>query len=509
MAHFHAKKLASQGCRVHVLSTKFDNTIKPYSIIQEEFEGIQVLRIIMPHEDMIQSCSNFLNPKVDVLFQQVLNVLKPHIVHAHNIACLSANILLLAKEYGAKTAVTLHDHWGYCFRNTMMKLDGTLCNAGNTCSGCETEFQYNNKIYPLAFRKHYLRYVFNQVDLLLPPSSYLGQCYKKSGISGQRMQVLWYGVDNNRYFSINRIPSKQVRFTFNGYLGEHKGILVLIKAFSHLDKNSAYLNVAGTGHLEKETANLVKKLSLSANIRFWGKVPNEKIEEVYKQTDVLIMPSIWPENQPLSIAEGLASGCPVITTKLGGSVELVKDGCTGFCVEPGNPLSLAEAINRFIEHPELLQKMGAEARESMIENCMDKRMRQLQSLYAELENMKTDIRDNGIPILTIPDFDTELLSQTLKFYQGNDINVFPMEWLPGTYKPKNPVFWLHYNNVSTDDIVLLSRKYKAKLLVPAGCHDLVNHCRKNKCGLYYSDPAEAAVCLEYIKSNSNHFHSFD
>ena len=498
MAHFHAKKLTRKGVKVYVLSTKYDNTVAAYSIVREEHEGIPVFRIVMPPQDM-QGCSNFLNPQVDLRFQEIFSVIKPQIVHAHNIAGLSINLLSLANSLGASTVVTLHDHWGYCYRNIILDKNGNLCQPKTSCTGCGVEFSLHEKTYPMELRQSYLRYIFNQVDLILPPSDYLNQCYANAGIHGRKLEVLWYGVDNDRYSSITRLPSKKIRFTFSGYLGEHKGILVLLKAFSNLNKTKvkAFLNIAG--HLDQECKKFVYENKLTKNVRFWGKVPNHKIEEVYAETDVLILPSIWPENQPLSIAEAMVSGCPVITTNLGGSVELVQDGINGYWVDRNDPSELTEIMRRFIDHPELLEEMGNKAKSSMLSNCMDKRINQLINLYHDLEKRRGENIPIDFSVVIADDCKQDFLHDTLCYYRGSPMNIVPVEWLPNQGKHQFQVLWLHSGKISPERAIKMAEKYHSVLLVPIQRTDLVNLCKEKKAGLYYRDALEAAVCLEYMK----------
>ena len=52
---------------------------------------------------------------------------------------------------------------------------------------------------------------------------------------------------------------------------------------------------------------------------------------MFRETDVLVLPSIWPENQPVSITEAMATKTPVIASDMGGIPELIEDGVSGWC----------------------------------------------------------------------------------------------------------------------------------------------------------------------------------
>ena len=91
-------------------------------------------------------------------------------------------------------------------------------------------------------------------------------------------------------------------------------------------------------------------------VKFWGKIPN--IEEAYAHTDVFVLPSIWPENQPVTITEAMAAHIPVIASDCGGIPELIENGKTGFLFAPGNAMDLAAKMDELIHHPGKMQLFG-------------------------------------------------------------------------------------------------------------------------------------------------------
>ena len=118
---------------------------------------------------------------------------------------------------------------------------------------------------------------------------------------------------------------KRIRFTFIGYFGKHKGIDVLIEALAYLKNlNCVSVNLIGKGELMENLKTKVKNMRLNNIVSFWGRI--DDIGNAYRNTDVLILPSIWPENQPVTITEAMASKIPVIGSNSGGIPELIEDG---------------------------------------------------------------------------------------------------------------------------------------------------------------------------------------
>jgi hypothetical protein len=77
------------------------------------------------------------------------------------------------------------------------------------------------------------------------------------------------------------------------------------------------------------------------------------------ETDVALLASIWPENEPVTMLEAIALGKAQIATRLGGNLELVEDSQSGFLVTPGDADDLAQAMCRYILEPALAKQHGA------------------------------------------------------------------------------------------------------------------------------------------------------
>jgi Glycosyl transferases group 1 len=130
---------------------------------------------------------------------------------------------------------------------------------------------------------------------------------------------------------------------------------------------------------------LISKFNLSQNVVFWGKVPNQRVTEVYEHTDVLILPSIWPENQPVSITEAMAAGIPILASRIGGIPELVEDGMSGWLVAPGDASELALKIEFLEEKRALVAQAGLNAAEKMRGNSTADRVAAYLTLYHALK----------------------------------------------------------------------------------------------------------------------------
>jgi glycosyltransferase involved in cell wall biosynthesis len=98
-------------------------------------------------------------------------------------------------------------------------------------------------------------------------------------------------------------------------------------------------------------------------VRLTGRLPRQEFLALLADTDVIVLPSVWPENEPVSLLEAVASGTAQIATDLGGSAALVEHGRSGYLIAPGDPDALAEAMLRYIHAPSLAAAHGEHNRQ--------------------------------------------------------------------------------------------------------------------------------------------------
>jgi len=139
-----------------------------------------------------------------------------------------------------------------------------------------------------------------------------------------------------------------------------KRVLDAIQVFESIAKCiPCELILVGDGPERKVAEDLVARLGLSNLVTFTGKVLC--VEEFLRQADILLCTS-QTESFGMSIAEGMASGLPVVAPRAGGIPEVVLDGTTGILTEPGDLDALAEALLRLMTAPEEAEQLGRAGR---------------------------------------------------------------------------------------------------------------------------------------------------
>ena len=384
IAHYQAKLLKKRGYGVIVFAGECDDTRQRYSMRSDHYQGVPVFRVNLHPEDYQLDFVNFSHPPVDSHFNDLLDLLSPDVVHMHNIMGLSTGLIDLAKRRGAKTVLTLHDHWGFCYKNTLIKKGREICRNFTRCAEC-TPFISGGaeRNIPIRMRQDYLKLQLGHVDAFISPSLYLAQAYLQAGIPLGRMNVIWNGVDVDRFSRARKTPrAGRVRFTFIGHFGSHKGIDVFLDALALLRPlGGVAANLVGAGEMMDQLRQKVAALGLSNVVRFWGKLDNSQIEEVFNETDVQVLPSVWPENQPVSITEAMASKTPVIASAIGGIPELVVDGHNGYLFEPGNAADLADKMLEFIAHPERIEIFGRNGFQRIAEKSFEHQLDEICDVY--------------------------------------------------------------------------------------------------------------------------------
>jgi glycosyltransferase involved in cell wall biosynthesis len=149
-----------------------------------------------------------------------------------------------------------------------------------------------------------------------------------------------------------------------GRLQAPKDPLTLVRALAALGHAHETV-IVGDGPDRSAVEAEVRRLGLDSVVRLAG-VRND-VAELLAAADLFVLSS-RSEGLPLSILEAMAAGLPVVASSVGGVPELVVDGETGLLVPPGDPRSLARAIERLLADAALRGRLGAAGRARVVEH---------------------------------------------------------------------------------------------------------------------------------------------
>jgi N-acetyl-alpha-D-glucosaminyl L-malate synthase BshA len=236
-----------------------------------------------------------------------------------------------------------------------------------------------------------LRPVLKNADAMIALTEHMkGKIEEYYGI---KSFVIPNGIDLDRFNNLSK-ETLRIRFQIGkdekviiyvGRLHSVKGLEYLITAMNLIkDKEpNARIILIGDGSEKEKLKTIVKNLMLESRINFFGGVPNQKIPEYLTASDVFVLPSL-SESFGIVNLEAMASGLPVVTTKVGGLPEIVTEGENGFLVEPKNPQQLAEKILFLLKNDELRLKMSLNNREKVKQYRWENVVAQLEKIYLKV-----------------------------------------------------------------------------------------------------------------------------
>jgi glycosyltransferase involved in cell wall biosynthesis len=118
---------------------------------------------------------------------------------------------------------------------------------------------------------------------------------------------------------------------------------------------------------------LINDFGLQEGIRLTGTVPIDDVRRLYAACDMVVVPSVVDLDPQVQI-EAMASGKPVIGTRVGTMPRRIKDGMSGFIIDPADERQLADKIKYLLDNPSEREKMGACARQLVINEYSSDKM---------------------------------------------------------------------------------------------------------------------------------------
>lgn len=183
-----------------------------------------------------------------------------------------------------------------------------------------------------------------------------------------------------------------VEILFFGLVGTRKGVYDLLPAFKDALAQcpSLRLIIGGNGEVN-HAQTLAKDLNIEDHVVFAGWVNGEAKVELLRRTHIYVLPS-YNEGLPVSLLEAMSWQVPVISTRVGGIPELVRDGVDGLLIDAGDRSALTAAMVSLAKNTTLRQKMGIAGRDQ-VERNFSKRvvMPRLEEFYHSLLS-PTDVR---------------------------------------------------------------------------------------------------------------------
>ncbi len=340
---------------------------------------------------------------IDQSFELFLYEFRPDVVHFQHTYGLSASMISVARRQRIPVLFTLHDYWLMCHRIQLIRPNLEICDgpgSGAKCAVCidhrmvtrrplEAAIRVGGRLAGM-YRARFMRTNLLKANLLISPSAFLRRKFIEFGIPSDRIISLDNGLSLERFRDLPKRRASRIRFAFVGTIIVHKGLHILVNAFGRLPIGKAELFIYGDPTVSPAYYESVKQQTRHPDIKFMGLFQNDRIAEVMSGIDVLVIPSVWPENSPLTIHEAFLAGVPVIASRIGGIPELVHHERNGLLFETGSAADLQAKMEYLVNNPHLLQTF---ARNIGRIKSIEENAEELERIYERL--MRQEVRQQA------------------------------------------------------------------------------------------------------------------
>lgn len=344
-----------------------DFTLRTRIIVRKPCNGIMPYEIMnplpVPLYHGICSPQKFIPKKNDSkIYVQLLDKVQPEIIHLHTLMGLSENLLFEAKKRNIKIVFTTHDFFGLCMKCTFIDLKGELC-SGPTSERCAWCNQNAKSITFLRFRNQpivinlknqlhksyqesdnkqskmdaidkfdsrkndyqtiieYYKSLFEYVDLFHFNSSVTETIYKKylNSIKGLVVPISNSNIEDNRARGF--YDGKTLKIVFIGHTDIFKGFPLLRSVLLELQQYDWQLDVwGGNEGFDPDSKKIIYR----------GRYTASDFEGIYKNTSLVIVPSLWYETFSFVTLEAISYGVPVLVSNNVGAKSIVADYDSSF-----------------------------------------------------------------------------------------------------------------------------------------------------------------------------------
>jgi glycosyltransferase involved in cell wall biosynthesis len=234
----------------------------------------------------------------------------------------------------------------------------------------ETPYQRFAKGRWYAFTKMQSRVAQRLTRILTVSESSRGDIIKDHGVDPGRLHVVPVGVDPETFLPVPGVTPVPGRIITTASADvAMKGLVYLLEAVAKLrtENPNIHLVVIGKPKEEGRTARTLAELGLSDAVEFVSGVSEQRIVELYSESELAVVPSLY-EGFSLPAIEAMSCGVALVATTGGAIPEVVgADNATALLVPPGNSEALAAALRRGLDDPELRARIGAAGRQRIIE----------------------------------------------------------------------------------------------------------------------------------------------
>ncbi|MFG1417374.1 glycosyltransferase [Xanthobacter sp. V0B-10] len=370
--------------------------------------GIRVLRIDGNRHPPRNVREAYDQPSLAPLLAALLRRIAPDVVHVCHLANFTAVLPQVAASLAIPVFATLTDFFNICLTGMLEQAHGGACGGPDAsrlnCMRCGLTLRSQEQPFSPFWRAlghpalrdacawAFTRFapfllfsggadaraVLSRPQVMLAamahyraaiaPTAFLENAFRAQG-APTRLVRSNFGIEIDRRPKPAR-PAGPLRLGFIGQLLSHKGPHLVLQALRALPPGSATLDIWGSEQLAPDYARDLRAVAERMPVRFRGLFDPADTATVMAGLDVLVLPSLWYENGPLTLLKALATHTPVVVSDVPGMTEFVNEGVNGFAFRRGDAEALAAVLRRFTDDPALAPRMSAATRYTRTEADM-------------------------------------------------------------------------------------------------------------------------------------------
>lgn len=216
------------------------------------------------------------------------------------------------------------------------------------------------------------------------------------GVAVERADVIYQGIP------VERFPAKDspgeigspLRVLYAGQLHAYKGVHTLLESAARYvaahGRDAITVTVVGDGEVEYRERLRALAAQAGCPVEFTGRLPHDRLPELYRSHHVFVFPSVWQEPFGLTHLEAMASGTPVISTADGGHGEFLRHEKNALVFAKENAAELCAALERIAADGDLARRLALEARREVAADfSLDSYVDRLEAFLERIPRRRT------------------------------------------------------------------------------------------------------------------------
>ncbi len=280
---------------------------------------------------------------------------KIDVIHIHNtLALISPAAYIAGINMGVPVVQTVHNFRLVC-PNGVCYVRGHVCERclehglkASLLYNCYRDSKLQTLVAVTSMNIHRMLFTYRAVNYICLTEFNKSKILSLKQIKPENVFV----KPNFTKLDVEMVPynKRKKQFIYAGRLEKIKGMEILLQAWMKLGADAPKLIICGSGESEDWCREYIENNELTS-VEMLGQISNSEVKKLVGESLAMIYPTQWYEGFPMAVAESYTMGTPIIASDLGNVGDLVVEGVTGLKFKSSSVVSLAKAVQKFMESP--------------------------------------------------------------------------------------------------------------------------------------------------------------